>query len=49
MKFDGIPTGGLVAMRVRAYAIADQKDLAAAVAGDSRLQVLRSDPTTVGR
>ena len=48
MKFDGIPTGGLTAMRVRAYAIADQKDLAAAVAADDRLQVLRRDPTTVG-
>ena len=48
VKFDGIPTGGLVAMRVSSYANGDRKDLAAAVAADNRLQVLRRDPTTVG-
>ena len=48
VKFDGIPTGGLIAMRVRSYASGDRKDLAAAVAADSRLQVLRRDPTNVG-
>ncbi len=48
VKFDGIPVGGLVAMRVRAYANGDRRDLAAAVAADDRLQVLRRDPTIVG-
>jgi hypothetical protein len=48
VKFDGIPTGGLIAMRVSTYANGDRKDLAAAVAADNRLQVLRRDPSTVG-
>jgi hypothetical protein len=48
LKFTGIPTGGLVAMHVSSYANGDQKDLAAAVAADNRLQVLQRDATTVG-
>jgi hypothetical protein len=48
VKFDGIPTGGLIAMRVRTYANGDRRSLAAAVAADDRLKVLRRDPAVVG-
>jgi hypothetical protein len=48
VRFDGVPLGGLIAMRVRDYATGDQQDLAAAVAADIRLRILRRDPTTVG-
>jgi hypothetical protein len=48
IRFDGIPTGGLLAMRVRDYPGAAGRDLATAVAADDRLRVVRSQPTTVG-
>ena len=48
IRFDGIPTGGLVAMRVGEYPGAEGRDLAAAVAADNRIRVVRSQPTTVG-
>jgi hypothetical protein len=40
VKFDSIPAGGLVAMRVRSYANGDQPNLVSAVAADNRLKVL---------
>lgn len=48
VKFDDIPAGGLVVMRVRSYAAGDKQNLAAAVAADNRLQVLDRVQTTVG-
>jgi hypothetical protein len=48
VKFDGIPTGGLVVMRVRSYPNGDQQNLVAAVAADNRLNVLQQVPTAVG-
>jgi hypothetical protein len=48
VKFDGIPAGGLVAMRVRSYATGDRQNLVAAVAADNRLRVLHQVQTTVG-
>jgi hypothetical protein len=48
VRFDDIPEGALIAMRVRSYAAGDQANLVAAVAADSRLQVLHRMPTTVG-
>ena len=48
IRFDGIPTGGLLAMRVRDYPGAEGRDLAAAVAADSRIPN-RAEPTDDGR
>ena len=48
VKFDGVPAGGLVAMRVRSYANGDQPNLVSAVAADNRLKVLSQLQTTVG-
>ena len=48
VKFDGIPAGGLVVMRVRSYANGDQPNLVSAVAADNRLKVLSRVQTTVG-
>jgi hypothetical protein len=48
VKFDGIPAGGLVVMRVRSYANGDQPNLVSAVAADNRLKVLHQVQTTVG-
>ena len=48
LKFDGIPAGGMIVMRVRSYANGDQQNLVSAVAADNRLKVLNQVPTTVG-
>ena len=48
VKFDSIPAGGLVVMRVRSYANGDQQNLVSAVAADNRLKVLHKVQTTVG-
>ena len=48
LKFDGIPAGGMIAMRVRSYAAGDQPNLVSAVAADNRLTVLSQVQTTVG-
>ena len=48
VKFDGIPAGGMIVMRVRSYANGDQQNLVSAVAADNRLKVLNQVPTTVG-
>ncbi len=48
VKFDGVPAGGLVAMRVRSYANGDQPNLVSAVAADNRLKVLSQLQPTVG-
>jgi hypothetical protein len=48
IRFAGIPTGGMVVMRVRDYPSAEGRDLAAAVSADNRIRVLRSQATTVG-
>ena len=48
IRFDGIPTGGMVAMRVRSYPAAERRDLVAAVSADPRVRVLDSQQATVG-
>lgn len=48
LRFDGVPTGGLIVMRVRDYPGATGRTLADAVTADNRLHVVRSQPTTVG-
>jgi hypothetical protein len=48
VKFDGIPAGGMVVMRVRSYAAGDKQNLVSAVVADNRLTVLERVPTTVG-
>jgi hypothetical protein len=48
VKFDSIPAGGMVVMRVRSYANGDPHNLVSAVAADNRLTVLNRVVTTVG-
>jgi hypothetical protein len=48
VKFDAIPAGGLIVMRVKSYAAGDRQNLVAAVAADNRLTVLDRVQTTVG-
>ena len=48
VKFDGIPAGGMIVMRVRSYANGDRQNLVSAVAADNRLKVLHRVQTTVG-
>ena len=48
VRFADVPEGALIAMRVRSYPVGDRTDLVAAVAADTRLQILRRMPTTVG-
>jgi len=48
LKFDDIPVGGMIVMRVRSYANGDQPNLVSAVAADNRLNILHQVQTTVG-